>query len=377
MKNTILFGAMLFGLCFTIQNANAQLEVKTNGDVKATKNVEIGQSLTVTNNATVTNDINGKNVNISNNLVSKNINVTNNVSVGNKMEITDSLVVDNNAQVVNDLTVGHNITVSNNLNVTKDVQVNKNLKVTKNIAIGNANVNSLIGINLNKTAEMSGSTQYGIKSNIQNNTSMPTSSIFGIYSVADASPSNSIISGNQIVGVYGLGIKKSSFTNFTAGVAGMAHYQGGIGIYGGISVAPTGLPSSMPSGSSTYAGYFDGTVKINGTLITSAASTTSDLNQSENVELVSSSLADNIQLLTPVSYTLKQDTAWQYDKDAKELQGVHYGLIAQDVQNVFPELVYERQGILSINYTELIPLLIKQVQELSAEVDKLKAKQTK
>ncbi len=33
MKNKILLGAMLLGLCFTVQNVNAQLEVQTSGDV--------------------------------------------------------------------------------------------------------------------------------------------------------------------------------------------------------------------------------------------------------------------------------------------------------------------------------------------------------
>ncbi len=47
-------------------------------------------------------------------------------------------------------------------------------------------------------------------------------------------------------------------------------------------------------------------------------------------------------------------------------------MIAQDVQKVFPELVYERDNKLSINYIELIPLLIKTIQELSTEVEELK-----
>ena len=46
--------------------------------------------------------------------------------------------------------------------------------------------------------------------------------------------------------------------------------------------------------------------------------------------------------------------------------------MAEEVQKIFPELVYERQGNLAINYTELIPLLIMKIQELSTEVDKLK-----
>ena len=43
----------------------------------------------------------------------------------------------------------------------------------------------------------------------------------------------------------------------------------------------------------------------------------------------------------------------------------HYGFLAQDVQKLFPELVHEDgAGYLSVNYVELIPLLVQAVQEL-------------
>lgn len=50
------------------------------------------------------------------------------------------------------------------------------------------------------------------------------------------------------------------------------------------------------------------------------------------------------------------------------------------VKKIFPNIVYERADKFSINYTELIPLLIKTVQELYKEVEELKKqvnKQTK
>ena len=56
----------------------------------------------------------------------------------------------------------------------------------------------------------------------------------------------------------------------------------------------------------------------------------------------------------------------------RDMEGTHYGFIAQDVQKIPPEIVYERDGQLSVNYLELIPLLVQKVQELSAEVETLK-----
>jgi hypothetical protein len=52
-------------------------------------------------------------------------------------------------------------------------------------------------------------------------------------------------------------------------------------------------------------------------------------------------------------------------------------LIAQDVLEVFPEAVSKSEdemGTLSLSYTELIPVLVKAIQELKSEIDLLKAK---
>ena len=57
---------------------------------------------------------------------------------------------------------------------------------------------------------------------------------------------------------------------------------------------------------------------------------------------------------------------------------VHLGLIAQEVQPIVPEVVdgsTEGEDRLSLNYSELIPVLIKAIQELQAEVEALKAGQ--
>lgn len=48
------------------------------------------------------------------------------------------------------------------------------------------------------------------------------------------------------------------------------------------------------------------------------------------------------------------------------------GLIAQEVKEVLPEVVEETNGILSINYTEIIPVLIEAFKQQSDEIKKLK-----
>jgi hypothetical protein len=51
---------------------------------------------------------------------------------------------------------------------------------------------------------------------------------------------------------------------------------------------------------------------------------------------------------------------------------VHYGLVAQEVMDVLPELVRggeDPQGTLGMNYNELVPVLIRAVQEQQVEID--------
>lgn len=90
-----------------------------------------------------------------------------------------------------------------------------------------------------------------------------------------------------------------------------------------------------------------------------------------------------MQDLQPVRFNWQQvetvqetDTAAarkMYFSEDMDYDRSHYGFLAQDVQKLFPELVHEdRNGYMSVNYVELIPLLVQAVQELSAEVAELK-----
>lgn len=54
------------------------------------------------------------------------------------------------------------------------------------------------------------------------------------------------------------------------------------------------------------------------------------------------------------------------------LSDVSYGLAADQLREVFPELVYEdAEGNYSINYIEMVPLLVQSIRELSAKVTTL------
>lgn len=83
----------------------------------------------------------------------------------------------------------------------------------------------------------------------------------------------------------------------------------------------------------------------------------SDIRQKKEIENISSSI-DKLAQLQTVSFHWKG----QENAEKKEI-----GMIAQDVQKVFPELVTTEEQFLSVNYIKLIPHLIKSMQELQSE----------
>jgi hypothetical protein len=91
---------------------------------------------------------------------------------------------------------------------------------------------------------------------------------------------------------------------------------------------------------------------------------TSDRRLKENIKNISQNDKDKVLQLVPKTYNMIDD-----DKKSKR-----YGLIAQEVEELYPELVNtnETNGIKSMNYIELIPLLLEQIKELKKSVEQIK-----
>jgi len=95
---------------------------------------------------------------------------------------------------------------------------------------------------------------------------------------------------------------------------------------------------------------FDGTTTIAGDL-----NVNSDARLKANIVSLGSTLAKLLQI-DGKSYTIK--------KDDSEKQKI--GLLAQDIEKVFPELVSKSHGIKSVNYQGLVPVLINALKEQDA-----------
>ena len=68
-----------------------------------------------------------------------------------------------------------------------------------------------------------------------------------------------------------------------------------------------------------------------------------------------------------------QTINFSYKDDKTNKQNL--GLIAQEVEKIFPELIDKNgDGMLGVRYTELVPVLIKAIQEQQKEINELKLK---
>jgi len=128
-------------------------------------------------------------------------------------------------------------------------------------------------------------------------------------------------------------------------------------------------------------------VKVNGNIVWG-----SDARMKENIRDISNSLG-KLSLLRSVSYNFKEDDrkrsipdkllkdGLDIEKINAELKSVpktnqylldrsFYGFLAQDVQKLFPDLVYtDSAGMMSVDYIGLIPLIVESIKEQQKIID--------
>ena len=89
--------------------------------------------------------------------------------------------------------------------------------------------------------------------------------------------------------------------------------------------------------------------------------TRSDIRLKNTIEELGDNDLDKLNKLVPKSYNFKNDNI------------KHFGFIAQEVEKIFPNLVStDNDGMKSINYLEMIPLLSHKINHLERKIDELK-----
>lgn len=229
---------------------------------------------------------------------------------------------------------------------------------------------------------------------------------------------------------YGLYVRPSTThtTNMNSyGISAIAGYSTAqnVGVWGGFKsnatygagvVGTSGESINLSSYLGLYAGFFRGDVRVvdgvlNGNLLTPAANSSAavaDMSILASTAMESGeseSVADKLSQVSLLQYyrepfanasvkekqiktaskAEKEDVEILFEEDDDEeeeddfvpqtqLARVQYGLAADQLKAVYPELVYEdKTGNVSINYIELIPLLVQANNELRARVAALEA----
>lgn len=105
-------------------------------------------------------------------------------------------------------------------------------------------------------------------------------------------------------------------------------------------------------------------VLLNANITAPAFLYSSDRRLKKDIKPISGGLA-KLDAIEPVTFTFVSDTAPRRE---------HLGVIAQDVEKVYPQAVYtDEQGFKRVDYPALVPALIAAVKELKAANDNFKA----
>ena len=188
------------------------------------------------------------------------------------------------------------------------------------------------------------------------------------------------------VGLGGQAVDSDNGIGFGIGVMGLAANgsDGSFGVAGllsgtGYGAAVLGTMSEIaPSLTGRYAGYFDGPTYVAGNLTATNVYTLSDIRLKKNIVSFSElgareSALSKLLDVNVIKYNFKEEKK----EDAAASEGealLHFGVSAQELQEIYPNLVTKGQdGYLAVNYTELVPVLIRSIQELKQELDAVKS----
>jgi hypothetical protein len=106
-------------------------------------------------------------------------------------------------------------------------------------------------------------------------------------------------------------------------------------------------------------------------IVVGSINSPSDISLKENINNLTNDFCNNILNIKPKKYNFIND------ENKKE----RYGIIAQELEEYFPELITNTgiddennniQSIKSVNYLELIPIMIVKMKNMQNEIDELK-----
>ncbi len=180
-----------------------------------------------------------------------------------------------------------------------------------------------------------------------------------------------------------------------SGPSGTTGTTGPTGITGPLGTGPTGMSGTIgltgPTGSSsqwlntitatgTYIYYSQGNVGIGTSNPTSTLHVVGDIYATGDVTAFSDArYKTNLQPLTNCLTQVKEIQGIRYETlppYVNPSHKTHIGLLAQEVEQQFPELVKtDEMGMKSLNYSQMVAVLLECIKELTQRVERLEAKQ--
>jgi len=215
-------------------------------------------------------------------------------------------------------------------------------------------------------------TQYGVYARGQNYSTGTVGTTYGAYIDAYNKSTGTITT------AYGLAIGNATqpaiYNPSGTVTTGYGLYLGNVqatnkwSLYSSDATAPSYFAGNVGIGTNTPSFKLDviGQVASNGVALTSDARFKKDL-------LPIESPLDKILNLNGLSYAWK---TYEY-KERNFPEGRHYGVIAQEIEKVLPEVVSTTpDGSKSVAYTEIIPVLIEAIKEQQKRIEVLEKKLT-
>lgn len=169
----------------------------------------------------------------------------------------------------------------------------------------------------------------------------------------------------------------------------------GAGIYGTYKTTPKVL-------SDNYAGYFDGRVgiseglivdgfiRLQGTYLNPSAKGNIFIEETSTTDRSSVSMSNRLNNIKMGTFFIERNEQIYADCGIEDDDKIgtesaspsalqkavfdrkHYGLNTDQLEEVFPDLVYENEdGTKSINYVEMVPILVQAINELNAKIEEL------
>lgn len=172
-----------------------------------------------------------------------------------------------------------------------------------------------------------------------------------------AYPTSNITTANAIVAQFELGNSGSATIFRTYNINSS---QGGLRIF-----VPFIGGSTLLADLSTNASSLNSPLFVTGTIRASndiTAYSSSDIRLKDNISIISSPL-DNINKIDGIRFN------WNDKQSIYDVNSTDYGVIAQQIEEIMPEIVTTRDnGYKAVRYEKIIPLLIESIKELSNKV---------